>query len=246
MVRILGIAYTVVIADSFWRTDTSVCPYESKDFRDFTNIIGINYQNTQPMITELTPEQEAQLKIYVEKWRKIALSTEPANRLEAERGIYLAYQSAELKPPEEILWFESPLKLCQYRMEISDTPLCKKVASYPIHFSHHVLENVISQDIRRVVSNSIIDDREVYLPVTQLIVNQAVRDIFPYPLSQVVRQQNDYVSMAKNDYFRSVLGLTNETNTIHGLLIVAQNAGWWSPSENMCLTAERPMYYTAR
>lgn len=32
------------------------------------------------MITELTPEQEKQLSLYAEKWRKIGLCTDPANR----------------------------------------------------------------------------------------------------------------------------------------------------------------------
>jgi hypothetical protein len=30
-----------------------------------------------PIITQLTPEQEALIAVYQEKWRKIVLSTEP-------------------------------------------------------------------------------------------------------------------------------------------------------------------------
>ena len=60
------------------------------------------------MITQLTPEQEAQLEVYAEKWRDIALSTDPANRSEAEQGVKLAYLSAGLAPPSSIIWCESP------------------------------------------------------------------------------------------------------------------------------------------
>lgn len=44
------------------------------------------------MLTELTPDQIAQLDIYAEKWRAIGLSTEPVNRSEAEHAIEQYYQ----------------------------------------------------------------------------------------------------------------------------------------------------------
>lgn len=54
------------------------------------------------LIDKLTPEQEAKFSFYVDKWKKIGLCTEKANRREAEKqlmwlintvagfGIYLA------------------------------------------------------------------------------------------------------------------------------------------------------------
>ncbi len=66
------------------------------------------------MITELTPEQEAQLEVYAHKWRDIALSTEPANRPEAEKGVRMAYESAGFMPPEKIIWYESPMQMLTF------------------------------------------------------------------------------------------------------------------------------------
>lgn len=66
------------------------------------------------MITELTPEQEAQLEVYAEKWRKIGLSTEPANRAEAEKGVRLAYTYSGYDSPKEFIWFESPIVMYEY------------------------------------------------------------------------------------------------------------------------------------
>jgi hypothetical protein len=60
-------------------------------------------------IETLTPAQIAKFPEYVERWTNIGLSTEPANRPEAERGINLMYKMAGLRPPKKIVWCGSPL-----------------------------------------------------------------------------------------------------------------------------------------
>lgn len=62
-------------------------------------------------ITKLTPEQEARFGEFIEKWTAIGLSTDPANRAEAERGVKLAYEIAGLTPPRIIVWCTSPLSM---------------------------------------------------------------------------------------------------------------------------------------
>ena len=60
------------------------------------------------MIESLTPEQEARFPEFMEKWSQIALSTAPADRPKAERGVRAIYETAGLKPPK-IVWCTSPL-----------------------------------------------------------------------------------------------------------------------------------------
>ena len=60
------------------------------------------------MIDRLTPQQEAQLPVWRDKWIAYGLSTEPADRPRAEEGIHLAYAAANLQPPR-IVWCGSPL-----------------------------------------------------------------------------------------------------------------------------------------
>ncbi|NEQ23063.1 MAG: hypothetical protein F6K28_28700, partial [Microcoleus sp. SIO2G3] len=43
------------------------------------------------LIETLTPEQEALIPVIREKWRQIALSTEPINRQKATQAIKAAY-----------------------------------------------------------------------------------------------------------------------------------------------------------
>jgi len=61
------------------------------------------------MITELTPEQRAQLPVFKDKWLAHGLSTKPADRKLAERGIKLAYEAANLPAPPAIYWVSSPI-----------------------------------------------------------------------------------------------------------------------------------------
>ena len=60
------------------------------------------------MITELTQEQKACFPEFIDKWTRIGLSTEPANRPEAEAGVVEAYRVAGLAAPK-IVWCTSPL-----------------------------------------------------------------------------------------------------------------------------------------
>ena len=59
-------------------------------------------------IERLTKEQEARFPEFVDKWTRIGLSTEPANRPVAEAGIVQAYAAAKLSPPR-VVWCGSPL-----------------------------------------------------------------------------------------------------------------------------------------
>src|SRR3990167_4596459 len=59
-------------------------------------------------IEELTQEQKELLSVYRDKWLAIGLSTDPANRAEAERGVWLAYELARLEKPK-VVWCLSPL-----------------------------------------------------------------------------------------------------------------------------------------
>ena len=64
------------------------------------------------MITELTPEQEAKIPEYMEKWLAIGLSTERVDMATAVPAVIKAYECADLPPPavENILFARSPVE----------------------------------------------------------------------------------------------------------------------------------------
>ncbi|MBD1831252.1 hypothetical protein H6F61_00825 [Cyanobacteria bacterium FACHB-472] len=62
---------------------------------------------SQEKIEKLTPEQEALIPVYREKWRKIAILTEPIDREKAAEAVKNAYALIGLFEPE-ILFYDSP------------------------------------------------------------------------------------------------------------------------------------------
>lgn len=63
---------------------------------------------TKKKIESLTQEQIDQFPHFIKKWVTIGLSTEPANRPESEKWVVEAYKKANINPPKEILWADSP------------------------------------------------------------------------------------------------------------------------------------------
>jgi len=65
-------------------------------------------REVKSMIDSFTTEQKARFSEFKEKWSRIGLSTAPADRLKAEKGISMIYETLGLKPPQ-VVWCTSPL-----------------------------------------------------------------------------------------------------------------------------------------
>lgn len=64
-----------------------------------------------PRIESLTEEQQARCPEFVERWTKIGLCTDRADRPRAEAGVRRAYVLAGLPEPERLVWCDSPLSM---------------------------------------------------------------------------------------------------------------------------------------
>lgn len=70
-------------------------------------------------LEKLPPDVEAALPAIRDEWIAIGLSTEPANRPVAEEGVRLAYQAANLEPPTEFRWADSPWEGCRLAAQLA-------------------------------------------------------------------------------------------------------------------------------
>ncbi|CBN57022.1 MULTISPECIES: DUF6745 domain-containing protein [Kamptonema] len=73
------------------------------------------------MIDKLTPEQEALIPVYREKWRAIALSTEPINREKAADAVKAIYAAIGQQEPK-IIFFDSPCAAHQNLLSLGSLP----------------------------------------------------------------------------------------------------------------------------
>lgn len=81
------------------------------------------------IIEKLSPEQEALLTVYRDKWMAIGLSTKPADRPRAEAAIRTLYADIGLTAPKQIIWTTSPLAGAIVASILKDDDLIKKICA---------------------------------------------------------------------------------------------------------------------
>ena len=79
-------------------------------------------------MTILTPEQEALIPVYQEKWKAIAFSTEPINRQRAEAAIKAAYTIMGKRAPQ-IRFCSSPYEASLLKLESEENPVSQMLTN---------------------------------------------------------------------------------------------------------------------
>jgi hypothetical protein len=88
------------------------------------------------MLEQLTPEQEAQIDVYRDKWIDIGLSTEPLDFDRAKAAMIKAYAAAGLVAPDKFLVADSPMHAIKMVREIDPSQTASDVISSMIYGSH--------------------------------------------------------------------------------------------------------------
>lgn len=185
---------------------------------------------------ELTQAQKDQFPSFLDRWMKIGLSTAPADRQQAERGISLAYQAAGLTPPERTFWLGSPLAGA-----IVDTVISKLSAEQP---------KTTGRDTRRSktdYSPRILAVVDSTLPILEAICEpgktpkrQFVIDcLADLQLHNAAYGQHDASILCFYDFFAQVCGV-KECRKLEGLNLIAQSCGWWWAYDSVAILSERP------
>src|SRR3972149_4206487 len=181
------------------------------------------------MLTKLTKEQKNKFSEYREKWIKIGLCTDPADRPTAEKAIVESYKLAGLDPPKKIVWCGSPLSMGIARDVILENNSVWNSVGNSVWNSVRIsvwdsVENSVWNSVRDSVGNS------VYNSVRSSVYNSVGYSIYG---------QHDAGWLSFYDYFNEVVGLKEETNKVQGLISLAKSAGWALPHENICWVSER-------
>ncbi|MEW6491933.1 MAG: DUF6745 domain-containing protein [Cyanobacteriota bacterium] len=211
-------------------------------------------------IEKLTPEQEALIPVYREKWKQIGLSTE---RLDCERtvtAIKVAYTNSG-EPEPEIVFCESPLaalkELRMRSLKYRHQQLYTHLVQQPRDHLKQRLDKRYSQELQNYLHTQLdpnLCHRFVGKLLTvleeQLILlansNSGTGKISAKLLLDNIIQPELWVRCASwFDYCASVLGLVQPQSKWELRWQILQNlltnCGWLFPYDGICFVCKRPL-----
>jgi hypothetical protein len=123
-----------------------------------------------PQIYQLTPEQEATIPVYLNKWRKIAFSIEPINQEQAANSMKAGYAAVGIEEPR-IIFCDSPfLGLVPHILWFGSytTPLARQLREIlgdelGDMYQFRKLEESLFQQLEKQISNSLLEKLECQL-----------------------------------------------------------------------------------
>lgn len=202
------------------------------------------------MITALTPEQEALIPVYREKWRAIALSTERIDRQKAEVAVKAAYQLIGSQEPE-IIFCDSPYQaLNLLALGAAKSQLMKQ------------LENQLGEQLVKQIRSKIIPQlwgylwdklgqRQLYLVYNQIAASCLVqlKDELEDNLLDYVRlilaqeiPTSKIIRCSRIDFCISALNCTYDfPKEWEVLQSSVKNCSWLFPLETICYVCDRPI-----
>lgn len=223
--------------------------------------------SSQTKLKRLSPEQKAGIEGHRQRWLQIRTSTAPADRGEAERALRLAYKAAGWSEPRHIVWGSSPMQIAALWAK---TPHERSGVNLRAAVIDQVRSRAASAIQRRVTGSVLATVEELgaqpgpealgdTLREAALRASRAVRPASPgtrpwlppwvpwLSRSRTGLQLQDagYAPrsqswLERHDYFRSVCGLTVESEPLAGLLLIAAHADWIIPHRHICWISEPP------
>lgn len=197
------------------------------------------------LIERLTPEQEALIPVYREKWRQIALSTKRIDRQQATEAVKAAYTEIH-KPQPEILFFNSPdaarknltpsLLESQLRNQTGkqlwhlvtqlhdqlQSQLGKQVKKYLQIHLHHQLHNQLGRQLRNQLWNQLQSQE------TTLLYN-------------CIQPEGWAIDGSWFDFCVSVLNCAHEPTEWKAFQLLVINCGWIFHFDKLCLVCDHPI-----
>jgi hypothetical protein len=224
---------------------------------------------SQIKLDRLTPQQISSLEDYRQCWLSARNATNRADRPAAEQGIKNAYEAADLLPPEQIIWCESPIEIEHTRKsswyelspgptvkaKIVDDVLARALEAVQRQMPYHLYVTVASKlafqpgllasanGVNQAVAQAVSDINwglNDYVKAIKLRLRGNERS-YSYPAfdSSKWAQHESKDVLGIFAFLRNELGFVGETQCLSGLWQIALSAGWIVPHERICWASER-------
>lgn len=211
-------------------------------------------------IDKLTPEQEAQLDPWADKWIAIGLSTDRADRAKFEGAVRECYGFAGYAEPKNITWVQSPLVL-SIAAPLAALVLEPNEVLGPKQ-KQETLHNVINYCLSKIPDEYVRDEAiEAIFGVTGMIfdgdpgkvknnnplyvkVRDSVRDTWTSYIGGQFWAGGWWWGGAYTSFFREVCHLELEGNLWERAIAyekTIESACWWWPHKEFVMVSERPV-----
>jgi hypothetical protein len=184
------------------------------------------------MIERLTPEQTAWFPEFVEKWIKIGLSTELADRPRAEAAIKSIYEVNEQPLSRKIIWFDDPQQM--FSIYAKTNPDLMTIIDVRSIFYDDIIKgirNVVGDTVDCMIGNN---TWHVVYNIIRNSVRNSIWKVIGYRHAQkAVYGSHEAHWLAELDFYQEVLGLIKETNRLTGLSELVKSCGWIIPCEKI-------------
>lgn len=201
------------------------------------------------IITELTLEQNALIPVYRDKWRAIALSTEPINRHKAIEAIEAAYATMGERKPK-VLFFDSPYAALksfitsprEWQWQLPN-PLVRQLGKQ--------LNPQLSSQLKDQLSNQLWG--QLYSQLSRLVypLREQLRTHLKQPIDSCIEPTLWACSASWFDFCISVLNCVHEPEQWQAFESLAKNCGLifflqkyeaeLEQIEKTCLVCDRPL-----
>jgi hypothetical protein len=177
------------------------------------------------IISQLTPEQEALIPVIHEKWRQIALSTEPLDRKKAANAVRVAYSLMGKQQPH-LLFFNSP-------HEAFNTVILNQLG----RFLNSELWNSIGRELEKELWSQIDNtlDGKLWNQIGKLLESELERQFCYYTEREVWACYGGWF-----DFCISVLNCTYSSKKWMAFQLLAESCGWIYSFEKTCSCMRSP------
>lgn len=214
-------------------------------------------------IAELTPKQKALIPAYNQKWKAIALSTEPIDRHKATEAVKAAYTLIGKAEPE-IVFFDSPygaldtlIDQLENRPRVASDKLQKvqpgsKRWERLMRDKRELAENLVGNQLEKQLKTQLPSQRIDYQTQAQEwypLLHQLANPPWSYLKSQLGSQFYDYcicpLVWARDsswfDFCINVLNEAHDPKTWDIFQSIVKHCGWFFPFEATCIICDRPI-----
>lgn len=188
-----------------------------------------------------------------------------SNRAAAEHGVRLAYTSASLSPPEQIVWCRGPLELAReiagfdgskapgpsVKSEIFDQPLAKASILAEV-FYKELLEAAAEETkqerrVAEAVDHAVSTNVDTQFSRLSVLTRHLWRRLRGLPrvtprghFKDIALGPLEFAQLRPYGRIHSTGDREIETHRLAGLSMLAANAGWVVPFEHVCWLSEPP------